>query len=356
MEFKQVVGSRRSIRWFKPWRPVEREKIQVMLEAANRASRSMNADYPRALVVYRDELADELREALRNPTTSVDLDLAPVFIFWYFDMEYPKGTQARLKELVEHNVLPEAHGWSDAYVDDYLWPQVLAPIASEPMALMFMGATETGIAICNALNAAVDEGLGTCLHAFTAPEKVKEMFGVPDTWVPVWLQLVGYPLEEPEAGGQRPRKPLSELFFEGNCSTPWKEDAATTERLRSEGLIQQPGPFPYRETEVRMMARMFGLPDGSGHGGDESADRDLAQFCEYAGAATTDELLSRCLRTTKQGDMALSAKGRREIDTLIDEWVASIGLSGREAIVKGNRIRSFLIHHGVFMQGKVDFP
>ena len=35
MEFKQVVGTRRTIRFFDPSRPVEEEKIQVMLEAAN---------------------------------------------------------------------------------------------------------------------------------------------------------------------------------------------------------------------------------------------------------------------------------------------------------------------------------
>ncbi len=260
MEFKRVVGTRRSVRWLKPWKPVERAKIQVMLEAANRASRSMNADYPRALVVNRDDIDGETREALRNPTTSVELDLAPTYIFWYFDLKYVDGVQERLKELIDQHALSPSHGWSHAYVDSFLWPQVLKPIADNMMALMFMGATETGIAICNSLNAAVDQGLGTCLHAFTAPDKVKSAFGVPDTWIPVWLQLVGYPLEEPEAGGQRPRQPLSYSYFEGNCSTPWEEDPQVTKQLKDDGLIQDPGPFPYRQEEVRMLSQMFGLP------------------------------------------------------------------------------------------------
>jgi nitroreductase len=261
MEFKRVVGTRRSIRWFKPWKPVEREKIQVILEAANRASRSINADYPRALVVYRDELKPDVIEALRNPTTTVDLDLAPVYIFWYFDANYIQGAQERLKELVQHKALPPSHGWSEEYVDNVIWAQVLTPISQNEAAVAFMGGVETGIAICNALNAAVDEGLGTCLHAYTAPDTIKEQFNVPETWVPVWLQLVGYPLEEPEAGGQRPRRPLSKLFFEGTCDTPWEEDPAVTERLEEEGMIQTPGPLPYRDQEVRMLSRMFGLPE-----------------------------------------------------------------------------------------------
>ena len=60
MEFKEVVGTRRSVRFFRPWRPVEREKIQVIFEAANRSSRSVNADYPRAVVVNRVDLDADL--------------------------------------------------------------------------------------------------------------------------------------------------------------------------------------------------------------------------------------------------------------------------------------------------------
>jgi nitroreductase len=261
VEFKRVVGTRRSVRWLKPWKPVERSKLQVILEAANRASRSMNADYPRALVVTQADISDEIRDSLRNPTTSVELDLAPVYIFWYIDMNYVSGVQDRLKELVKQHALSASHGWSEAYVDKFLWPQVLKPISDSPPAVMFMGATEVGIAICNALNAAVDEGLGTCLHAFTAADKVKSAFNVPDSWFPVWIQLIGYPLEEPEAGGQRPRKPLGELFFEGSCDKPWQEDPEVTEYLKKEGMIQEPGPFPYREIEVKMLSRMFGLPE-----------------------------------------------------------------------------------------------
>jgi nitroreductase len=261
MEFKQVVGTRRSIRFFKPWRPVEREKIQVILEAANRSSRSINADYPRALVVNRADLSEETIDALRNPTTTADLDLAPTYIFWYFDGNYMSGAQDRLKELVQHKALAPSHGWSEAYVDDVVYAQVLKPMSENQELVTFMGAVETGQAICNAINAAVDEGLGTCMHAFTGAETIKQLFGVPDTWVPVWIQLVGYPAEEPEAGGQRPRRPLSQSYFEGSCDRPFEEDPAVTEHLKTEGMIQTPGPLPYREAEVRMLSRMFGLPE-----------------------------------------------------------------------------------------------
>jgi nitroreductase len=262
MEFKEVIGTRRSIRFFKPWKPVEREKIQVILEAANRSSRAVNADYPRALVVHRADLDEETLAALRNPTTTVDLDLAPTYIFWFFDSAYLDDAREHLKELVQHNVLTPSHGWSEAYVDDVMWAQIFVPMMKNNVAgVTFQGAVETGIAICNAVNAAVDEGLGTCLHAMSGVDRIRQAFHVPDSWVPVWLQLVGYPLEEREAGGQRPRRPLSKSFFERSCDTPVEADPGVTERLRAARLIQDPGPFPYRDTEVRMLSRMFGLPE-----------------------------------------------------------------------------------------------
>ena len=56
MDIKQVMGNRRSIRYFEPDKPVEKEKIQYMLEAMNRSSRAVNADFVKCVVVYRDEL------------------------------------------------------------------------------------------------------------------------------------------------------------------------------------------------------------------------------------------------------------------------------------------------------------
>lgn len=261
MEFKQVVGTRRTIRFFKPWRPVEREKIQVILEAANRSSRSINADYPKAIVVNRDDLSEEVRDALRNPTTTADLDLAPTYIFWYTDLNYGDGAQERLKELVRQKALPASHGWSETYVDEVVYAQVLTPLLADDALKGWMGAIETGIAICNAINAAVDEGLGVGMHAFSAPDVIKEVCNVPDHWQATWLMLLGYPAEDKEAGGQRPRRPLSQHFFEGSTDNPWQEDPNVTEYLKREGMIQTPGPFPWRDQEVRMLSRMFGLPE-----------------------------------------------------------------------------------------------
>ncbi len=262
MEFKQVIGTRRSIRYFKPWKPVERGKIQVMLEAANRASRAMNADFAKAIVVDRTELGPDVLEAARTPTTTPAFDQAPVHIYWYLDMTYMDGVQERLKLLVDIGALTPAHGWSHAYVDEVVYPTVIEPLKQNPMLLAGMGAVEAGLAICQALLAAVDEDLGACLHAFNA-EALKDLLKPPDHWVPLWVMLVGHPAEEPEAGGARPRSPLREVYYEGSYGPEngWEEDPEVTARLTEAGMIQRQAPLPERPEELRALARMFGLPE-----------------------------------------------------------------------------------------------
>lgn len=77
MEFKEVVGRRRSIRYFVPYRPVEREKIQTIMEAARLASCAVNASFLRAVVVERDQLSADDLQALKVPTTTLQLDMRP---------------------------------------------------------------------------------------------------------------------------------------------------------------------------------------------------------------------------------------------------------------------------------------
>jgi nitroreductase len=261
MEFKQVVGNRRTIRFFDPNRPVEEEKIQVMLEAANRASRAVNADFAKAIVCYRDELSDEVREQMKTPTTTVQIDLAPVTIFWYGDTSFVNGAQGRLKELVDLGALPVTHGWTHAYVDDLVYPQVLEPLSKDQLATVWAVSVETGLAIAQAMLAGVDEGLGVGLHAFNAAS-VKDVLKVPDHWVPMWILLVGYPAEDAKGGGQRPRRALSDSYYRGQYGNPWQEVPGVTERLKREGMIQEPMPAHATErmAEIKQLADRFGLP------------------------------------------------------------------------------------------------
>ena len=109
------------------------------------------------------------------------------------------------------------------------------------------------------LLAAVEEGLGVCMNT-PNPALVKQVFGVPEDWVGLWVLLVGYPAESWEAGGQRPRPPFEELYFDGEYGKPFQRDAKVVEKLKEAGMIQAPAPLPGRMEEIRALAERFGLP------------------------------------------------------------------------------------------------
>jgi len=262
MEYKEVVGRRRSIRYFQSWRPVEREKIQIMLEAARLASCAVNATFLKAIVVFRDDLDRATLDALKTPVSALNIELAPVHIYTFVDMGAYRGAQPRLKKLVDVGALNATHGWSHKFVDEFVWPNILKPLAegvSQP-SVAAAAASDAGIAICQAMLAGVDEGLGVCLSAFVY-EPIKRALNPPAEWLPLWVLLVGYPAESWEAGGQRPRPPLEEIFYEGKYGKPFKADPKVTEQLTAAKMIQAQAPLPWRKDEIRALARMFGLPE-----------------------------------------------------------------------------------------------
>ncbi len=259
MEFKEVVGRRRSIRYFQSWRPVEREKIQIMLEAARQASCAVNATFMKAIVVERDKLDQATIDALKTPVSG-QIEMAPIHIYTYADTKAFYGAQGRLKKLVDVGALNAGLGWSHKFVDEFVWPNILQPLAENLPQSIGLVAGDVGVAVCQAMLAGVDEGLGVCLTAFV-PEPLKKVLNVPDHWVPMWCLLVGYPAESWEAGGQRPRPPMEEIYFEGKFGTPFKPDPKVTEELKAKKLLTAPAPLPWRKEEVRALAQMFGLPE-----------------------------------------------------------------------------------------------
>lgn len=260
MEFKEVVGTRRSIRFFDPDKPVERDKIQVILETARLASCAVNAHWLRAVVVERDKLPPEKLQMLKTPVAALALDMAPVHIYFFVDMGTVNRIKgSRLKELVDVGVLAPTHGWSHKFVDDFVYPQILEPMTKNLEGYIGAAFSDAGGAAQNALLAAVDEGLGACLNT-PNPMLTKQVFGVPDDWISLWVLLVGYPAESKEAGGQRPRPDFEELYFDGEYPKPFKRDPAVVERLKAAKMIQAPAPLPGRMEEIRRLAEQYDLP------------------------------------------------------------------------------------------------
>jgi len=261
MEFQQVLGIRRSIRYFEPDKPVEQEKIQKILEACLRASCAVNAHWLKAVVVKRADVAPEDLEKMKNPVQANVIALAPVHIYFYVDPGVVNETKgARLKQLYDVGALNPTHGWSYKFVDEVVYPQILKPLTEAPH-YPIAAAFDAGVSACQGLLMAFELGLGACLTAYVA-DVVKKYTKVPDTWIPIYVLNVGYSAESREAGGQRPRPAFEGQYFLNKYGSPFPRDPKVVEELKKSGLIQEPArpDNGERRKEVRDLARRLNLP------------------------------------------------------------------------------------------------
>ena len=259
MEVKRVLGNRRSIRFYLPFRPVEREKIQKMLEAARRASCVGNLTVARAIVIWKEQASPELMKAITPPLGYQQMQTAPCFILWYHDkMSYEVNKWIDdMKNLAQQRRIGEDVEKTHELIERSLRP-AFGPLW-EQMAVSPLAFMDVGQAVAQATLVAWDEGLGTCLMSSPRLEQIGKLLHLPDTAIPVCLMSVGYPAESWEAGGQTSKHPFKELFFEMEHGKTFKEDPAVIEELKREGLIQTPAPLPWREAELKYLSHALNL-------------------------------------------------------------------------------------------------
>lgn len=279
-EFLEVVGSRRSIRWFRPWQEVPREKIQRILEAARLTGCPGNLQPWRAIVVNQADLDTDDRDRLLSANNHQGPQVtAPVWIYWFGDAQAVAADSFLywIRRGLEVGMVAPQHGWSLDAAERAIAGEEPAPPGMPALEQSVGGMTpeiarmvasqETNGACAVAALAAVNESLATSLLIAASPLSqpvLYEVLRVPDSFVPVWLQLVGYPAERADGGGQRPRDSFEDLFAEGAWGTPFKRDPAVAERLRAEGLLQPEAPLPGRDEELEHLGRMFGFSQERG--------------------------------------------------------------------------------------------
>jgi nitroreductase len=262
MELKEVIGWRRSIRFYWPYRPVERTKILKMLEAARRASCVGNVNNTRAVVVWRDQASPALLKALTPPLGYQQMQTAPCFIVWYSDAaayEVNKWIDD-LKHLADMRRMGSDIEQTKQMVEQFLRP-VFTPMwqhaAVAPLAFM-----DLGQAVAQATLVAYDEGLGTCLMSGPLMlDKVNKLLKLPETATIVCVMSVGYPAESPLAGGQTNKAPFESLFSEMEYDRPLQLDPQTEEELKKAKLIQEAAPLPWRDEELKTIVRALGIDD-----------------------------------------------------------------------------------------------
>ncbi len=260
MELREVIGNRRSIRFLRPYKPVEPEKIQRMLEAARLASFWGNVSALRAVVVFRDTAPKEVVDAIVAPVAGFQIRRAPVVIVWYLDTRAIDDQSNRLRELLKAGALGFGEGKEQA-----LETQLIPIFTTLLERLKEPGLTEVdcGQGIAQATLVAYEQGLGTCCLGTPNSDKIRIALGMPDACRILVLQTVGYPLEDPLAGGQRPRRPFGELFHMNSYGSAFPRDPKVVEELRADRMIQDAAPLPYREAELDFLQKAL---DIKGHG------------------------------------------------------------------------------------------
>jgi nitroreductase len=230
----------------------------------------------RAVVVEQDTLSAEDRDMLQAADNYQGAHVqAPVWIYWFADADSATSDtfRQRMHELIDLGAAPTFYGWTHETLNATILQGEAAPEGMAGIQTIFHGLPrEMSIALARqktvgacavAVLAAVNEGLGTCLHMVAILDKVndvKRLLKVPGTWEAVWLQLVGYPAEDREAGGQRPRLPFDQLYFDGEYGKPLAWDEQVVEELHREGLLRAPMPKPGRFEELKHLAQMLGYP------------------------------------------------------------------------------------------------
>jgi len=260
MELRQVIGNRRSIRFLRPYRPVEPEKIQRMLEAARIASHWGNVQSLRAVVVFRDTAPKETLDALMAPIAGFQIRRAPVVIVWYVDTAAVDEQSDRLRELLKAGALGFGEGKEEA-LEKQLIPVFDGILDS--MKQPGMNEVDCGQGIAQATLMAFEQGLGTCCLGTPFTEKIRQNLGLPDTSRVLLLQTVGYPAESPEAGGQRPRQAFESLFHMNKFGQSFPRSKEVVEELERDGLLQQAAPLAWREEELEFLKRALEI---EGHG------------------------------------------------------------------------------------------
>ncbi len=166
MDFFDAVRLRRSVRKYVD-RPVEPDKLRLILEAARLAPSARNRQPWRFVVVTDEGVRREVYEASREQS---------------FILEAP--------------VLIAAVGYPSDYVcsNGNVAHMVDIGIAGEHIAL-----------------AATALGLGSCWIAAFDQERMRKALNVPENAQIVAIFTIGYPAEEPQP---KPRKPLREIVHQ----------------------------------------------------------------------------------------------------------------------------------------------
>ena len=258
----QAIGDRRTIRYYDPDKKVEEWKLQAVLQAARLASCQGNINATEAIVVQREtcDLWDDIEECVSGFNVQM-INQSSHLIFWLTNLNawYGRANDG-LSTLALSGALTKYHGWNYEFSMTQTIPRLMSfPTERTDQLLRF----ETGLAVSQAMMCGNALGLGQSLIAFgRKPGGIEGVFGLPPHYKFTWAHVLGYPLEDRKAGGQRPRIKFEKLFHKGAFGTPYMPDPEVDALLREKDMLQEQAPLPGRMEELDALATRFGREPG----------------------------------------------------------------------------------------------
>ena len=210
MDVTEAILKRRSIRNFRP-DPVEKEKIEKVLEAA-RLAPSWGNTQPWRFIVVQDRAKIE-EQANKVAGGQPQVAGAPVVIVCCGVAEAFSRRQHReaLKQLIDYGVMD----WPEEVLDNViLGSEQFAPYHLGEQVMTIKAGEQIMIAGAYMTLEAVNQGLASCWVGAVSPKTANEVMGIPDNMFVHDLILLGYPGEDPKI---RPRKRFEEIVFWEKC-------------------------------------------------------------------------------------------------------------------------------------------
>ncbi|OGO31370.1 MAG: hypothetical protein A2Z29_10280 [Chloroflexi bacterium RBG_16_56_11] len=202
MDVSSAISKRASIRRFKP-APVEKAKIEKVLEAGRRAPSWGNTQPWRFIVVQDKAKREELARACGGQPT---VGAAPVVIVCCATIEdfTRKGHGEALKSLIPVGAMTEE------LMNIVLQSDVFAPYLRGDVVMTVKAGEQLMIAIAYMTLEAVNQGLGACWVGAITPKEVHKAMNLPDNIFVHSLLPLGYADEDPKP---RPRKEINKIVF-----------------------------------------------------------------------------------------------------------------------------------------------
>ncbi len=204
MDILGAIQKRRSIRRWDP-KPVEKEKIEKVLEAGRRAP-SWGNTQPWRFIVVQDKAKIEAIATAAGGQPHINAPVLIVCCGAINDLS-KKQHRAALAQLRDLGVME----WTDDILDNcVMGSEVFAPYRLGAEIMKVKVTQQIMIAMAYMTLESVNQGLGTCWAGAITPNEVHKAMGLPDDIFVHELLPMGYPDEDPKP---RPRKDTNKIIF-----------------------------------------------------------------------------------------------------------------------------------------------